>query len=527
VTRVDDRRDVPQTPRERPFLRAFYHFDSFYIRTARGLSLARPLRALGVNAVDEVPDSTWFTNRIGVREVAPEELRRGPAPVGNPDQYLPWKIVSSKTGGTAVGFVVEDRRGVRFLLKFDTRGIPEVETGADAIVARILWAIGFNVPEDDVVYFRIEDLQLSPTATTRNSVGQKVRLTQKIFDAQLAQVEVGSDGRIRGLASLFIAGKPLGGALRQGVRDDDPNDRIPHERRRDLRGQASIFAWLDHTDIKEDNTLDAWQADPRDPAIHYVVHYLLDFGNALGTQARVLRRPSLGREYVVDPLTVLRELATFGLWPRGWEGRAAPEIRGVGLFESKVYDPGAWKPNTFGHLPIIIADRFDQFWGARLLIRLTPAQLAVAIEAARYSDPRAADYMREILIARQRITARYWFERVLPIDDVRAEAASGAGQRARVCFADLLLRHDLARGAVTYRATAYDRGGRRLGDGAAITAAAAADGSVCLSGLPLSSAADRYTILHVDSSRAIPGARLHLAADPATGAVRLIGLERL
>jgi len=37
--------------------------------------LPRDRRALGVNALDEVPDSTWFTNRIGVRELTP---RRGP-----------------------------------------------------------------------------------------------------------------------------------------------------------------------------------------------------------------------------------------------------------------------------------------------------------------------------------------------------------------------------------------------------------------------------------------------------------------
>ena len=36
------------------------------------------LRALNVNTADEVPDSSWFTNRIGARAMTSEELTRGP-----------------------------------------------------------------------------------------------------------------------------------------------------------------------------------------------------------------------------------------------------------------------------------------------------------------------------------------------------------------------------------------------------------------------------------------------------------------
>ncbi len=65
----------------------------------------------------------------------------------------------------------------------------------------------------------------------------------------------------------------------------------------------------------------------------------------------------------------------------------------VGLYSDELYDPGSWKPNTFAHLPIILADRFDKFWGAKLLLRFTRAQLAAAISAGRYSDLRAAPYL--------------------------------------------------------------------------------------------------------------------------------------
>src|SRR5262245_8453360 len=36
------------------------------------------LRAQNLNTVDEVPDSSWFTNRIGSRPLTIDELVRGP-----------------------------------------------------------------------------------------------------------------------------------------------------------------------------------------------------------------------------------------------------------------------------------------------------------------------------------------------------------------------------------------------------------------------------------------------------------------
>src|SRR5687767_12568631 len=70
VLRVDDRRDVPARPAPREFVHSLYHYDGFIQRRlTRALELPAPGRALGVNALDEVPDSTWFTNRIGVQDL--------------------------------------------------------------------------------------------------------------------------------------------------------------------------------------------------------------------------------------------------------------------------------------------------------------------------------------------------------------------------------------------------------------------------------------------------------------------------
>ena len=63
VGQVDDRRDVPARPAERAFIHALYHYDgTVQRRLTRAMELPRPQRALGVNALDEVPDSSWFVD---------------------------------------------------------------------------------------------------------------------------------------------------------------------------------------------------------------------------------------------------------------------------------------------------------------------------------------------------------------------------------------------------------------------------------------------------------------------------------
>ena len=43
------------------------------------------LRAKNLNTIDEVPDSSWFTNRVGVRPVTIDELSRGANVSAPPD----------------------------------------------------------------------------------------------------------------------------------------------------------------------------------------------------------------------------------------------------------------------------------------------------------------------------------------------------------------------------------------------------------------------------------------------------------
>jgi hypothetical protein len=360
---VDDRREVRRPPSNREYTSWLYYFDGVFFRQVdRALTVPRSRRAEGINALDEVPDSTWFTNRIGIRPLSPEELRRGPEGVGSPEPHTPWAIKSSKRG-EAAGFVIEDARGEKFLLKFDRVGLPEAESAADAITSRLLWAAGYNVPEDHVVYVHRYDLVIAPGATWTDSAGHKRPLTPDDVEATLARSEIEPDGQLRGLASHFIDGTLLGGHPQEGVRHDDPNDRIPHELRRDLRGQYALYAWLDLADVKEHNTLDTWVTEPGRRGRHYVKHYLIDFGKSLGLMALSARDLRRGLEYRVDWSAMLDGLVTLGLTRRTWEGRPIPNLRGVGVYETQTFDPGAWKPHSQVYLPLLTADQDRQLLG--------------------------------------------------------------------------------------------------------------------------------------------------------------------
>lgn len=520
VRAVDDRRDVAVPPSERPFYQHLYHYDGTIQRPlVRALELRARQRALGVNALDEVPDSTWFTNRIGAREMTLDELRTGPTTIETPELHKPWTITSTKVGGSEVGFILEDARGIKFLLKFDPRNYPEVETATHVIVGKLLWACGYNTTEDFVVTFRPDDLVLAVDAKVKDDRGHAWRLDRSELERRLAHIEHQPDGTIRGMASRWVVGRPLGGHPAEGVRGDDPNDLIPHELRRDLRGAYAMFAWLDHVDLQESNFLDMWVTDPRDPTRHYVEHFMIDFGKSFGVMATTSHDPRHGYEYELDVRDMSRSLVTAGATVRSWERRDLPVLRGVGMF-GPALDPGNWKPDFPSYVPIVAADRFDAFWAAKILIRFTREQIHAIVETGRYSDPRATEYVTDTLVARQRTTARYWFSRVNPLDGFAVE-------RGALCFDDLALAYDLGpRADVTsYRLTTFDREGQSLGT---ITSPAGDRGHACAVLPRLAGGHEAYTIVRVETLRSEMAGHtyVHVARDERTGVLRVIGIWR-
>ena len=91
-------------------------------------------RALNVNTIDEVPDSSWFTNRIGRLKMTPEDIARGPN-VGRPPAPEKWVIVRDKESGAKPGFTGRDANGETWFVQFDDRGRLEASTAAIEIAS--------------------------------------------------------------------------------------------------------------------------------------------------------------------------------------------------------------------------------------------------------------------------------------------------------------------------------------------------------------------------------------------------------
>jgi len=525
VTRVNDRKDVPDEPANHPFPEKLYFFDAvFYDRVDNYMELEEPRRALNVNSLDEVPDSTWFTNRIGARDVTPEELRLGPNEFAGPDLSQQLTVTGSKVGGGSAGFVIQDARGDRYIIKFDEPHAPITESATDVAVQRLLWACGYNVPENGIIYFQRDDLVLADGAAVKDVFGNKRPMTEADIDEELAGSYCSKDGEYRALASKLLPGVPIGGFVQEGVRADDPNDTIPHEHRREVRGLYLIFGWVQQTDAKEDNTLDMWVegTDGR----HYVRHYLVDFGKSFGTSGLVVKRPGDGHVENVDFEYILRSLPALGLWKRPYEGTRTPGIQGLGMFDAEHFSPGQWKSHA-PYRPFDFVDAYDLYWAAKILVEFTTEHIRIAIEQGRFEDPRAVDYLVETMVARQRKAVKFAFEQVNPLDDfVLTRTADGY----QLCFDDLLVKHALSpgTGAVSrYAATTYDYAGVPTGWSAAADAGDAQ--TACVQGLVPSGGTDNYTIVRMDTMRIdqrLKPVEVHLATDPATGELRIIGLNR-
>jgi len=90
-----------------------------------------------------------MTARAARRRTCRKRANRRSGPIS------PWRVVGTKVGGKSAGLMIVDGAGDRFILKFDEVGAPEMETAANVVAQRLLWAAGFNVPEDDVVFFAL------------------------------------------------------------------------------------------------------------------------------------------------------------------------------------------------------------------------------------------------------------------------------------------------------------------------------------------------------------------------------------
>jgi hypothetical protein len=373
-------------------------------------------RALNLNSIDEVPDSSWFTNRIGSRwsgQVDADALTKGPDTAAGPAPGA-WTIVARKSEGVTPGFTIKDSTGEIYWIKFDPRGFPEMASGAEIISTKFFHAFGYHVPENYVATFRREDLVIAPEATMKDEDGRPRRFTDADLDEILTNAAQQADGSYRVLASRNLSGRPIGPFRYYGTRPDDPNDIFPHEHRRELRGLLVFSAWLNHDEVRSTNSLDTLvPAGTR----QIVRHHLLDFGSTLGSGSVKAQSRRAGNEFVWESRPTLITMLTLGFYVRPWIKVDYPEIPAVGRFESTYYRADQWKPD-YPNPAFKNAREEDRFWAARIVGRFTDEMVATIVRTARFSDPKATEYLTKTLLERRSKVLDAWLNGTNPIVNV-------------------------------------------------------------------------------------------------------------
>jgi len=403
----------------RPFSR-FWHPGRFFRWVGTGDHV---LPAANINTLDEVVNSTWFTNRIGLRPLGPVELGLGPATGTHreegPDRSGPWTIIGAKTAGVAPGFRIRDGLGAVWLLKFDPPSHPGMTIRAGVVTNLLFHSIGYNVPVDRLVTFDREDLVIGEGASMKMGRFGEVAMTPANLDSVLESTNSVFEGGYEALASQYLDGIPIGPFDDQGRRGDDPNDRIDHENRRELRGLAVFAAWVNHFDTKMHNSLDMYVGEPGQG---HLKHHLIDFASTLGGYADLpVRR--FGYEYGFDVFPVLGRTLTLGLAEDRWIPLKRPEgLDEVGLFDTATFDPGKWKADL-PHSGMANLTRRDGYWAAKVMSGFDDEALRIIVDQAEYRNPDSAAYIVETLAVRRDLLVTYWFDKVPPLDFFALEPA--------------------------------------------------------------------------------------------------------
>jgi len=347
-----------------------------------------------VNALDEVPRSSWFdpepapgaTPAAG--EGPPELPLTALAPSSVSRDDWPPAAASENLITTLEGTVVAavDALGRRYVLRRDPPDHPALRTGTEVVAGRLVRALGYLSPRADILEIGAADLAGPP---------ERVR-------AFLAAGPQPERGRYRVSAVRWPIGVDLGPTLALATRRDDPNDRIPHRDRRTLRALGMVAGWLRWTPLDPEHLRDVYVGPP---GRGHVQHHLVGLHTALGAGLIGLL-PADG--------TTLQRVLTLGLTPEPAPIPRKQRWAGVGEIGPLVTERDIDPSPSFA--PIDRALPGDHYWAAKRIRSLPAGTLAGAVAAARLPDATAAAHLLTMLEARRAQIAAFAYGRVTPCE---------------------------------------------------------------------------------------------------------------
>lgn len=406
-------------------------------KIGHALGIAGRDEAHNVNVLDEVPNSSWFTRRHYHQPMDIAALKRGPNTTGGPDTSRPITVISGKSEGVTPGFTIRDANDHTFIIKLDEPSVPEMKSSSEIIATKLYYAAGYHTPQNSLAFLDPDQLTIGENATM-NKNGVKQPMTRADLEQIISHSYKLKNGNIRVLASKYVEGRPLGPWYFWGTRDGDPNDLIPHEDRREIRGLRVLASWLNDTDRRTANTLASYVEEDGQK---YIRHYLLDMGSTLGTGGTKLRHTKRGQEYRYDPRYMGLSYITLGLYVKPWakpEAANRPYYPAIGYYEAELFKPGSWVTSYPNPAFERVTPR-DGFWGAKIVMAFTEPEIRAIVETAKLSDPAAEEYLIQVLLKRQEKIGRYWFKQVAPLDQFIARRQANT---IELSFTDLALKSD-------------------------------------------------------------------------------------
>ncbi len=491
--------------------------DATFLPADRVLALDYGVEAQNVNALDEVPDSSWYRDprrdspaaRERPRALTAAEMARGV--VTDEDlPVAPFVVVKGKTIGSNKGFVMKDARGVQYLVKLDPPGRPNFVTSVEVVVSRLAWACGWRVPADVMLALRRDQLRVAPGATGKDRWDHTIPFGEADLAQLLATTPWRSDGTTLVMASRWLPGTSLGSFAWFGTREDDPNDRVKHEDRRDLRGFGTFAAWVNEIDTMQTDLLDMYEGPP---GRGHVVHYQQDVGGAFGVWTFKPAEYWMSHEAYFSASRIVGRLLALGLAPMPWEGeraraeyeRRAAESPELAAFTAEGFDPRTWHP-VLDNPAFDRQTARDRYWAAKKIAAISEGELRAAISAGQY-PPAVAERLFWILWVRRERILRAFFAGATPLDYFRLDGG-------RLCFDDLWAGAGLGGDRVDAREA-----------GVALAPAPPFEGQACVALPPRAGYRVVELALHREGARrAGKPVRVHLVE--RDGRRRLLGIER-
>jgi hypothetical protein len=376
--------------------------------------------AQGVNTLGEVLDGPWYVNRHGRTRMTREELVRGAGRYRPPSRTGKWEVLKVKPYGLRPGMIIADADRQLYVLRFDPRRNLELATGAAMVASRAFHALGYFVDESYIVYFHRERLVAAEGGEEVTNLGIKRELFEDDIDHYLERVARDPERGYRAVA-IRVSDEwegYLGPYQVYGTRSDDPNDIVPHEHRRDLRGLFVYSAWLNFAYMRAVNTVDALIVEN---GIPFIRHYLHDLSTTLGSRDNRPKEVWEGSESIYVPRRALMNIISMGIYTPGWMRARYPSIPGVGSFDYETFEPERWTPvQDMAPFENRLPD--DEFWAAKNVMAFTDDDIAALVSAGQYTNSRAEEWIVRCLIERRNRIGRTYLSRVLPLDNFRLES---------------------------------------------------------------------------------------------------------